>query len=340
MISNRLFKTIIVVSICVLLIYYAQGLIMPILFSALCAILVHPLVKRFERIGLNLVLSSLFVVMLLGGAFALTISWFSYEGYEILTSLPTNGVEEMTENPLTSIEKQTTLEVKNYSSEIYSMLDSSKQKLMGLIPSTIKGVNKTLVFLLSCPVYIFFMLICRSSIRKFYYTSFKPQRRAIANRILNQIELVYAKYVRGLFLVALIVGTLSALGLYLLGIRYAFVLGALSGILTLVPYLGVIISALIPVVIALLTKDSFWYAGGVIGVYALIQFIEGNIITPKIMGDQVGINPLMVILGIVIFGTIGGILGMLMTIPFLALIKIISFYIPNWKPLRSLISVS
>ena len=152
--------------------------------------------------------------------------------------------------------------------------------------------------------------------------------------------MVYIKYLRGLLLVVIIVGTLTGLGLYFLGIEYAFVLGALTGILTLVPYLGVLISALIPIAIALLTKDSFWYAGGVVGIYALVQFIEGNIITPKIMGKQVGINPLMVILGIVIFGSIGGILGMLMTVPVLALFKIISFYIPSWKPFRALLEVS
>ena len=115
--------------------------------------------------------------------------------------------------------------------------------------STLLNINTVISFLLTCPIFIFFMLITRSQIRKFYYTSFKQENRAIANRILQQIEMVYIGYIRGLIYVMSIVGVLTGLGLFALGIEYAFFLGVLAGLLTVIPYLGVIVSALIPIVI-------------------------------------------------------------------------------------------
>jgi predicted PurR-regulated permease PerM len=107
--------------------------------------------------------------------------------------------------------------------------------------------------------------------------------------------------------------------------------------MTLIPYIGVFVSAIIPIIIALITKDTFWYAGGVVLVFVIVQVLEGNVITPKIVGDKVGLNPLVVIIGIVIFGAIAGVAGMIITIPVLALFKIIAEHAPGWEPIKLLL---
>lgn len=339
MLSTRLYRTIMIGALAVVTIYYAQVIVMPIIFSALCAMLVHPLVKRFESWGINLVFSSLFVVILVTGIIAGLFTVFLTQGLDIVKTLPIDQVETVVEHPVQAIDNNIDVEIGQYKSDIYSMIERSKKSIVKTIPKTLSNLNALLVFLISCPIYIFFMLITRSSIRKFYYACFSQPKKKIANRILCQIEMVYINYLKGMLYVVLIVSTLTTIGLFFLGIPHAIFIGILSGILTLVPYVGVIVGALIPLSIALLTKDSLWYPAGVIMIYALVQFLEGNIITPKIMGDQVGINPLLVILGIIIFGAIGGILGMVLTIPILALLKVISAYIPGWKPLRYLLQV-
>lgn len=339
MLTGRLYRTIIISAIIVLLVYYARLLVMPIIFSALCAMFIHPWVKRLEKLGLSLGVSSFILVAIIGAVMTTVMTLIIYHGINIVSNLPTDNVTEFTHDPLQKIDDEMHVNLQSYNSEIDAFIANSKEKLIGMVPETIVNINNVIFFLVTCPIYIFFMLLCRSSIRGFYYTSFKPGNRKIANRILSQIELVYISYLSGLMYVSLIIAVLTGLGLYLLGIEYAFFIGALSGILTLVPYVGVIVSALIPITVAFLTKDSIWYTVGVIGVYMVVQFIEGNIITPKIMGNQVGVNPLMVILGIVIFGAIGGIMGMLLTVPILALIKTVSLYIPGWKPLRVLLKV-
>lgn len=339
MLNAQRFRAIIITAIIVAAIVLARPIVMPIIFSALCAMLMHPSVKKLEKKGLSLTLSSLIVGGIVSVLFIGIFTLLSYEGYKVISSLPSKNIEEITDNPIDKIDKVVAIDLKDYSAHIETVVNKSKEQFVKVIPDTLAGINNSLTFMLTCPIYIFFMLVCRSSIRKFYFTSFKPGNRGIASRILSQIEMVYTSYVKGLSLVIVIVAFLTGLGLFLLGIEHAIFIGILSGLLTLIPYIGVIISALIPIAVALLTKDSYWYVAGVAGIYALVQFLEGNIITPKIMGNQVGVNPLMVILGIVIFGSIGGVIGMLLTVPVLALIKTVAFYVPGWKPIRYLLSV-
>jgi len=310
---------------------------MTIIFSALAAVIVHPLVKRIENLGASLPVASGIVVVGVAILMAAVFGFFAYEGSKIVSNLPSDKVEKTVEDPVATINGEIDLNLYKYPEELKTILKKSKSTVMKFTISSISSMNATISFLLSCPIFIFFMLISRKQIRTFYYSSFKKKNRHIANRILEQIELAYTGYVRGMVYVMAIISVLTAIGLFALGIPHAIYLGLLAGLLTIVPYFGVIISALIPVIIALLTKDSLWYAVGVVGVFAIVQFVEGNIITPKIMGDQVGINPLTVILGIIIFGAIGGILGMVLTIPILALIKIIANYMPGWKPIGYLL---
>lgn len=340
MISIRLYRSILLSVLAGLLIYFGKPIIMPIIFSALIAMFIHPWVKKLEKIGLNLQLSSLIVVVFTGVVMLGTFSLITYEGVRIVSNLPKDNIENVTEDPVGQIDQHVLIDLGEYSEEIQLLMESFKKKTLDLIPMVLDNINDTIAFMVTCPIYIFFMLVSRSSIRKFYYRSFDTKNRKLANRILRQIEQVYMNYLRGMLLVITIVSLLTGLGLYILGIQHAFFLGAISGLLTIIPYVGVFISAFIPTLIAFLTKDSYWYVVGVIGVYTLVQFLEGNIITPKIMGNQVGVNSIMIILGIVIFGSIGGIIGMLLTVPILALIKTVAFYIPGWKPLRYLLQVS
>ena len=328
-----------IAALAVITIYYCQVIIMPIVFSALCVMLVHPLVKRLESWGMNLLLASLIVVVFVTSIIAGVLFLSFIEGVEIVKNIPVENVEGITENPIDTISQESAERISLSESEISVYISQIKDELVAKIPTVLGNLNSFLIFLISCPIYIFFMLISRSSIRGFYYSCFQQNKRHIANRILCQIEMVYISYLKGMLYVITIVAVLTSVGLYALGIEHAIFIGVLSGFLTLVPYVGVIVGALIPVAIAFFTKDSLWYPIGVVMVYAAVQFLEGNIITPKIMGNQVGVNPLMVIIGIVVFGAIGGILGMVLTVPVLALLKVVSKYVPGWKPLNNLLKV-
>jgi predicted PurR-regulated permease PerM len=106
----------------------------------------------------------------------------------------------------------------------------------------------------------------------------------------------------------------------------------LSGVLTVIPYVGIFIGALLPVLMALITKDSAWYALGVVIIFSVVQFSEGNFITPRITGSKVSINALAAIIALVIGGKILGIAGMILAVPAIGVLKILLAYSEPLKP--------
>jgi predicted PurR-regulated permease PerM len=117
-----------------------------------------------------------------------------------------------------------------------------------------------------------------------------------------------------------------------LGIDHAIFFGILSGVLTIIPYIGIIIGALFPLIMALITKDSLWYAVGVVIVFTVVQFLEGNFITPRITGSKVSINALAAIIALVIGGKILGVAGMILAIPAIGVLKIVLSHSQHLKP--------
>jgi predicted PurR-regulated permease PerM len=105
----------------------------------------------------------------------------------------------------------------------------------------------------------------------------------------------------------------------------------------LIPYIGIIIGSLLPALIALATKDSYWYAVGVIGIFGFIQFLEGNFITPKITGSKVSLNAFVSILSIILFSMLWGIPGMILALPVTASLKVLFDNSDNMKPIGFLL---
>ena len=153
-----------------------------------------------------------------------------------------------------------------------------------------------------------------------FFVSLVPGDQALTWK--QDIERVIQGYISGLTLVIIIIATLNTIGLLALGIDHAIFFGILSGMLTIIPYIGIFLGAVFPVLMALITKDSIWYTFGVIIVFAVVQFLEGNFITPRITGSKVSINALAAIVALLIGGKILGIAGMILAVPGIGVLKI------------------
>ena len=149
--------------------------------------------------------------------------------------------------------------------------------------------------------------------------------------MLTKVYNIQRNYLLGLTKVIFIVGTLNTIGLLILGITNPIFFGFLAAILLLIPYIGILIGSLIPAVIALATKDSAWYAFGVIAIFGFIQFLEGNFITPKITGSKVSINAFIAILSFILFSMLWGVEGMIVALPITATIKIVFDNVPKYQ---------
>jgi predicted PurR-regulated permease PerM len=126
-------------------------------------------------------------------------------------------------------------------------------------------------------------------------------------------------------------------GLLILGIDYAVLIGVLGALLNLIPYIGGIIAVAMPMMIALVTKDSPWFALYVMAVYYFIQLVDNNYIVPKIVASKVKINALVSIVAVLAGGALWGVAGMFLSIPLLAIIKVICDFIEPLKPIGFLL---
>jgi predicted PurR-regulated permease PerM len=138
--------------------------------------------------------------------------------------------------------------------------------------------------------------------------------------------------------VMLVLGVLNSAGLYFIGIKYALVWGFLGALLAIVPYVGTTIGGLLPFTYAIATTGTVWQPTAVVVLYATVQFVEGNVITPKIVGNSVKINALAAVVSLILGALLWGIPGVILAIPLLAMIRIILDHITSFKPVALLLS--
>src|SRR5690606_26113122 len=119
----------------------------------------------------------------------------------------------------------------------------------------------------------------------------QPAKHERNVEVLKDVSMVGRQYLKGMGIVMLILTVLNSAGFMILGIKFAILLGAMTAVLNIIPYIGVLLGSLLPVSLALVTNDSIWIAVGALGVCVFTQFLENNFITPKIVGSSVNVNP-------------------------------------------------
>ncbi len=187
-------------------------------------------------------------------------------------------------------------------------------------------------------IYTFLLLLYRSALRDFFLSQLSRKTRKKGAQLIDQIQHVSQDYLLGLLIVMLILALLNSLGLLLIGIDYAFFWGVLGAFLAIIPYVGTTLGGILPFLFAIATTDTLWQPIAVAIMYMSIQSIEGNFITPKVVGSSVNINPFAAILGLVIGGSLWGVAGLILALPILAIIKIALQTIDQTQPLSLLLS--
>jgi predicted PurR-regulated permease PerM len=207
------------------------------------------------------------------------------------------------------------------------MLDNSSSYLSSTMSFTTNLLSEFLLVLL----FSFFLLYLRVFFLEFFYKVFHSSDKLRIDDTMQKIYVVIQNYLLGLLKVIAIVGTLNSVGLWALGIDSPLFFGFLGGMLVVIPYIGILIGAALPVIVALVTKDSYWYAGGVLGVFLFVHILEGNVITPYVVGSKVSINPLVAIFSLLLFGKLWGLSGLILALPVTAICKIIFDTLPGFK---------
>lgn len=319
---------------------FAKSILVPFVFATLFAFLLKPICTFIERVIPSRILAtiiSFFSVLL---PLVAVIYLFSMQFAEICTDLPTIGqrLEEGLNTAFDWVNKK--MGSTDYSSRAW--INENATKLMGAPVAFLgKGISSSTTFIanvLLFLLYTFLLLLYRSAIKEFVLIQVGEVKRAEMEEILKKIQQVVQQYLSGMGTVMLILGTLNSLGLYFIGIKYPMFWGFLAAILAIIPYIGTFIGGFLPFIFALATTDSLVQPGLVALLFLTVQTLEGNIITPKIVGSSVKINPLAAILFIVFGGFMWGISGLILSLPIAAILGIIIAQIDFLKPLSVLLS--
>ena len=191
--------------------------------------------------------------------------------------------------------------------------------------SSAMGVVNFVVFIVVVPVVAFYMLLdwdrMVAKIDGWLPRDHAGQVRAIA----RQIDKVLSGFVRGQVSVCLILGSFYAIALMLAGLNFGLIAGAIAGGLTFIPYVGAVIGGVLSIGLALYQFWGDWMSIGIVaGIFVAGQFLEGNVITPRLVGSSVGLHPLWLIFALSAFGTIFGFVGMLVAVPVAAVIGVLA----------------
>ncbi len=207
--------------------------------------------------------------------------------------------------------------------------------LMGSGQWLVTGVStvaSSIVTLITVPVLAFYFLKDADKITVFARKTVPPDSRPWVFPLARQIDKVLGGFIRGQLLVALFVVFLSGAALLIIGIDYAIILSVFAGFMNIIPYLGPIIGAVPAVFITLFTSPSktVW----VILAFVIIQQLETNLIMPKIVGEQVGLHPALVILALLVGGAVWGLLGLIIVVPIAGIFQVIVKAIIQWFKVR------
>ena len=334
---SKLSKILIITSIVILAMYLGRVILIPLALAMFISLFLYPVSAFFERRlprVLSILLTFLLVISIISG-FSLLFGSILYQLFDDIKGFG-NNIQELFEKIL---KRSDNIIFPNGTGldEIVKEEQDSLFRSGHIIESTILTSTRFIASSVLVVVYTFLFLLYRSSFKKFILFHFQSQKDN-ASEMLYNIQKVAQNYFYGLLIIILLLGALNGFGLWIIGINYPFLFGYLAAFLAVIPYIGTFIGGLLPVLYALINYDNIWMAVFILLWYVFVQAIEGNILTPKIVGSKVSINPLFALIALITGGMIWGITGMIIFIPFIAMFKVVFDHIEELKPYGLLLS--
>lgn len=307
----------------------------PLIFSFLFAILLCPITRflekklRFPR-GLASILSVILFIGLISSVFYLLGMQFSSlsDDWPQFKDQVINAVDDFQEWVAQTFNIDKSHQLNYLTDAAKKMLSSSTV----VISATVISISSVMLFLTFTFIYTFFILLYRTHIVNFLTTVFKKEHLNIVHDVLAQIQYIIGKYLIGLMIQIVVVSTITCLVLWALGIKYAFLLGMLTGIINVIPYVGIFTAMFISAIITFATTGILSKSVIVIVALLAVHAFDSNILLPTIVGAKVKINAFITVLGVFIGEMIWGISGMFLSIPIIAVMKIVFDRIDELKP--------
>jgi predicted PurR-regulated permease PerM len=316
-----------------LLLSYGKFILMPLAISALIAMLLEPVSRWFGRFKIKravAILISMFgLTLILGGI----ISLLSIQLVQFVNHLPeaNEKIQQVSSNIIHFFEIKFNLSPSRQVQFLQQGLTTAVNKSGEYVTSALSATTSVFTTLSILPFFVFFMMYYKDRYRIFLHNALSERNKSIDN-VIDSIQAITQNYIIGVITVISILAVLDTIGLWLVGIDHAVFFGVFAAILAIIPYIGVIIGSLPAILFSLLFTNSLWNPVAVMAVFFIVQLLEGNLITPNIVGSRVSINPFMALVALVLGGQLWGITGMIIFVPFLGIAKCIFDHVEGLKP--------
>ena len=318
----------------------AKSVLIPIAFAFLIAFILFPVVKKLESWGISTIMSAFLSILAMflvigGGIFLFSNQIIQLS--ENLTDFKTKMLNIFADATLffnKNFEFLPQLEKGDLLDKIKNWLNKSAGTLLS---QTFSSTANIIFGFVTAIIYTFLILIYKNGLVRALVSFYPPEHRERALKMLKSVQQVGQQYLFGMLVIISILGLLNSTGLWIIGIDSPFLFGFMAAVLALIPYIGTFLGAGLPVLYSLITYDSLWIPIIIVLFFWFVQFIEGNFLTPKIVGGNLKINALTSILSIIIGGAVWGVAGMIVFLPFAAMLKVVCQEYENLKPIALLI---
>jgi predicted PurR-regulated permease PerM len=305
-------------------------ILIPLLVSLALAYLLAPMVVWFERRGWSCSMAVLLTMTVASLVLVLALLFVVPNLWEQLTTSFEQAKGLLTEQRARQFLSKLDQISPRFSKAAQNAFDTSRRQLpqmsLGWIQnglSQLANITSSLLDLLLIPFFVYYLLVDYRMMMAHLGRLVPPRHRATAGLLAGQISGILSTYVRSQLLIGFVMGGLYSVGFALLSVPLAITLGMLSGLLNFIPYLGTMIGFTFSFAFLALDGAGFARLGGIFVVFAIVQSVEGYYLTPKLLGDKLNMHPLWVIVGLVIGGSLFGLLGIILAVPVIAIAKVL-----------------
>ncbi len=339
--DNRVTK-IFIISILLLffslgILYLSRQIIAPFIVSALLCYLISPVINKILLLGIQRWVAVSFITVLIVAFFVFIITLLvpvvtteittftkNYPKYEILVKEQCNNIAKKV--PI----------LKKYTDNITNPTEKSEEGFMDILvskletlPQHITSVVSVVTLVILIPIITFFMLLGASAAKE-AFIQFLPARYVeFFVSLLYEINFVLGGYIRGQIIEVFFIGITTTLILLCFNVKYALIIGIISGVFNVIPYLGPAVAMISGVLVAAIQYKSIMVVLEVFIALEIVQQLDGHVVQPLVVGKNVNLGPVTMIFALLLGANIGGILGMLVSVPLIAILKNLSIILTN-----------
>jgi predicted PurR-regulated permease PerM len=315
----------------VLALWLLEDVLLPFVVGSAVAYFMDPVADRLERAGCSRVMATLIiaVIALLVVALALItlIPTLISQGNALVQAAPDlfGQLRQFLQDRLPMVDENSVIRPALQS--LGETIKSKGAEFINTIFTSAMGVIDVLVFMLVVPVVAFYMLLDWDRMIAVIDSWLPIQHAPELRRLATEVDNVLAGFVRGQLSVCGIQGVFYASLLALVGLNYGIVVGVIAGLISFIPYIGAAVGGILAIGLALFQFwDQPWWIGAVVAIFVAGQMLEGNYLTPKLVGKSVGLHPVWLLFALSAFGSFFGFVGMLVAVPVAATIGVFARY--------------